>query len=242
MAEPKSDKRLNETSLTNGQFEVHPEHCKVHTVEACASEDHFLPLDNEKAEVTKVEQKRDQPPLAAEEGKEEGEISNDDDTETVQTSEGERMKQEGALGSLNQYVFIVKMSRLLVVIENSRSGSLSKSSVLCCSLPGPSSPPSPLSAGGRKKYSRDHLLSLRFLKECLEPPEGLFLNPGAIALVKRVGGDLSWVMGGGRVHPQDFPGPRDKKGVWASVSAHACVCVCMWGICVCICVCVCVHV
>ena len=108
VAEPKSDKWPNETILTNG----HPEHCKVHTVEACASEDHFLPLDNEKAEVTKVEQKRDQPPLAAEEGKEEGEISNDDDTETVQTSEGERMKQEDALGSLNQYVFIVNMSGL----------------------------------------------------------------------------------------------------------------------------------
>ena len=366
VAEPKSDKWLNETILTNGQFEVHPEHCRVHTVKACASEDHFLPLDNEKAEVTKVEQKRDQqlqkretftakdlsigkveevtpivteicipttedweaetidvpvqpveqkpseewvrvnpedaasvepaapeekamivaskseadeqlkekvfpevpveshpeqskageekadtveeqlpstseqktetakagkrdqPPVVAEEDREEGEISSEDDAKTVQTNEGGHIEQESALGSLNQYVFIANMSRLFVVIEYSRSGSLSKSSVLCCSLPGPSSPPSPLSAGGRKMYSRDQLLSLRFLKECLEPPEGLFLNPGAIGLVKRVGGDLPGPMGGG-VHPRDdrHTGPNKKVCAYAHMWTCVCVCVCV---------------
>ena len=36
----------------------------------------------------------------------------------------------------------------------------------------------------RYKYGREHLLSLRFLRECMEPPnEGLFF-PGAIDLVR----------------------------------------------------------
>ena len=34
------------------------------------------------------------------------------------------------------------------------------------------------------RYSREHLLSLRYLKECLEIPEGLFF-PGAIELVRK---------------------------------------------------------
>ena len=39
-------------------------------------------------------------------------------------------------------------------------------------------------------YDRDHLLSLRFLKECLEPPKDLFF-PGAIDLVRRTEGDVA---------------------------------------------------
>ena len=43
----------------------------------------------------------DQPPLAAEEEREEGEISSDDDSDTVDISKGRHMKQEGVLGSLD---------------------------------------------------------------------------------------------------------------------------------------------
>ena len=39
-------------------------------------------------------------------------------------------------------------------------------------------------------YDRDYLLSLRFLKECLEPPKDLFF-PGAIDLVRRTKGDVA---------------------------------------------------
>ena len=74
-------------------------------------------------------------------------------------------------------------------------------------------------------YSRDQLLSLRFLKECLEPRAGLFFNPGTICLVKRVGGGLPGPLGVA-VHPRDdgHTGPIKKVCTYAHM--WMCVCVC----------------
>ena len=75
--------------------------------------------------------------------------------------------------------------------------------------------PSPV-VGGRKKYDREYLLSLRHLRECQEPPEGLFL-PGALGLVRKGGGDMPGPMGGAGFYREDrYPGQKEKK-----------VCLCM---------------
>ena len=125
--------------------------------------------------------------------------------------------------------------------------------VPCCPLLAPSSHFSP-TAGGRKKYDRDHLLSLRFLKECMEPPEGLFL-PGALSLVRKTGGDIPGPMSVG--YPRDprdvrdsrddrYPGGRDKRVcVCACVRAcmHVCACACAYAhTCTSACLLVCLHV
>ena len=80
---------------------------------------------------------------------------------------------------------------------------------------------SPFTAGGRKKYNREHLLSFRFLKECMEPPEGLFL-PGAIGLVRKTGGDAMGPMSGGfpRDQREDRHTGRDKRV--CCVFVHTC--------------------
>ena len=82
---------------------------------------------------------------------------------------------------------------------------------------------SPFTAGGRKKYNREHLLSFRFLKECQEPPEGLFL-PGAIGLVRKTGGDATGPMIGGfpRDPREDRHTGRDKRVCCVSVCIYAC--------------------
>ena len=81
---------------------------------------------------------------------------------------------------------------------------------------------SPFTAGGRKKYNREHLLSFRFLKECMEPPEGLFL-PGAIGLVRKTGGDAMGPMSGGfpRDPREDRHTGRDKRV--CCVFVHTCM-------------------
>ena len=81
---------------------------------------------------------------------------------------------------------------------------------------------SPFTAGVRKKYNRDHLLSLRYLKECLEPPEGLFY-PGAIDLVRKTGGDATGPMSGGfpRDPREDRHMGRGKMVCCASVCIYA---------------------
>ena len=94
-------------------------------------------------------------------------------------------------------------------------------------LPALMSIPSP-TVGGRKKYNREHLLSLRFLKECMEPPEGLFL-PGTIGLVRKTGPDAPGPMGG--VGPRDLrddrhSGGRDKRVCGQRVCACAYSCWC----------------
>ena len=93
-------------------------------------------------------------------------------------------------------------------------------SVWCCPLFLPVI--SPFTAGGRKKYNREHLLSLRFLKECLEPPEDLFL-PGAINLVRKTGGDATGPMSGGfsRDPREDRHTGRDKRV--CCVFVHTCM-------------------
>ena len=71
-----------------------------------------------------------------------------------------------------------------------------------------------------------HLLSLRFLKECLEPPEDLLL-PGAIGLVRKTGGDATGPMSGGfpRDPRENRHTGREKRVCCVSVCIYACTCV-----------------
>ena len=96
--ESEAGEQLKEKVFPEVPVESHPEQSKAEE-EADTVEEQLPSTSEQKTETAKAG-KRDQPPPVAEEEKEEGEISSDDDAETVQTSEGGHIEQ-GALGSLD---------------------------------------------------------------------------------------------------------------------------------------------
>ena len=89
-----ADEQLKEKVFPEVPVESHPEQSKVGEEKADTVEEQLPSTSEQKTETAKAE-KRDQPPQVAEEEKEEGEISSDDDTENVPINEAGHKGQEG---------------------------------------------------------------------------------------------------------------------------------------------------